>query len=210
MKQAEKSKETKKRIQEAAEKLFSEKGYEHTTMQNIIEESGMSRGAIYHQYESKQEILQSLTQKAQEQVREYFLLLSKDTQKTARYKIKLIAKYLANSSSQKNLIAARWVEKIPFSLLETLRYSIKQYAPLLANIIKQGIEAEEFECANPLLLAELLLINIDIWIDPVIFNWTERETAARFDYLAQIINIIAPGMITPDIISIIVGEGEDE
>lgn len=195
MRQAEKSKETKKRVQDAAEALFAEKGFEQTTMQDIIEKSGMSRGAIYHQYESKQEILQALTIRAQEEVRAYFEFILNNQALTAKEKIVNITGYFGKSPLQNNLINAGWVEKVPFSLLDTLRYSIKEFTPLLTSIIQQGIEQKEFSCNDPGLTAEFILIFADIWLDPVIFHWTKGEACARLDYLFNILTQIAPGMI---------------
>ena len=57
MKQEEKSLLSKGKIIDAAMKLFLEKGYENTTMQDIVEASGMSKGTIYHYFKSKQEIV---------------------------------------------------------------------------------------------------------------------------------------------------------
>lgn len=45
------------RIMTAAEKLFSEKGYEQTTIEDISKESEYSRRTIYAYYESKDDIL---------------------------------------------------------------------------------------------------------------------------------------------------------
>ena len=50
MKREEKSLLSKGKIIDAAMKLFLEKGYENTTMQDIVEASGMSKGAIYHYF----------------------------------------------------------------------------------------------------------------------------------------------------------------
>ena len=67
MKQEEKSLLSKGKIIDAAMKLFLEKGYENTTMQDIVEASGMSKGAIYHYFKSKQEIVAYLSDYEKEQ-----------------------------------------------------------------------------------------------------------------------------------------------
>ena len=41
-------------------KLFKEKGYEKTSVQDIIDAIGMSKGAIYHHFKSKEEILNAV------------------------------------------------------------------------------------------------------------------------------------------------------
>ena len=40
----------KEKIINAAWELFREKGYEETTLQDIIDKSGTSRGAFYHHF----------------------------------------------------------------------------------------------------------------------------------------------------------------
>ena len=41
----------------AAWELFQKKGYEETTLKDIIERSGTSRGAFYHNFRSKEDVL---------------------------------------------------------------------------------------------------------------------------------------------------------
>jgi hypothetical protein len=48
--------ERKHQIQEVAKGIILEKGYENTTMDEVIEKSGMSTGGVYHYYKSVYEI----------------------------------------------------------------------------------------------------------------------------------------------------------
>ena len=50
---AKKAKTTKKKIVSAAWKLFYEQGYDNTTVDDIVEESGTSKGSFYHYFEGK-------------------------------------------------------------------------------------------------------------------------------------------------------------
>lgn len=56
-----KTRNTKAKIVSAAWKLFYEQGYEATTVEEIIEESGTSRGSFYHYFEGKDALLSSLS-----------------------------------------------------------------------------------------------------------------------------------------------------
>lgn len=56
-----KTRNTKAKIVSAAWKLFYEQGYEGTTVEEIIEESGTSRGSFYHYFEGKDALLSSLS-----------------------------------------------------------------------------------------------------------------------------------------------------
>lgn len=52
---------TRGRIIEAAWKLFYRQGYDDTTVEEIIVESGTSRGSFYHYFEGKDALLSSLS-----------------------------------------------------------------------------------------------------------------------------------------------------
>ena len=55
-----KQKDTKKKILDSAFNVFVSNGYNDTTMSHIVKESGLSKGAIYHYYNSKKELFASL------------------------------------------------------------------------------------------------------------------------------------------------------
>mgnify|MGYP004520172995 CR=1 FL=1 len=56
-----KDKATKKKIVSAAWKLFYEQSYEDTTVDDIVRESGTSKGSFYHYFEGKDALLRSLS-----------------------------------------------------------------------------------------------------------------------------------------------------
>lgn len=61
-------KETVNRILDTAYRLFMEKGYEYTSIQEIINHlGGLSKGAIYHHFKSKEDILIAVTSRMTEQ-----------------------------------------------------------------------------------------------------------------------------------------------
>ena len=56
--------ETVNLILETATRLFVQNGYERTSIQDIINNlGGLSKGAIYHHFKSKEEILIAVTNK---------------------------------------------------------------------------------------------------------------------------------------------------
>lgn len=57
-----KERNTKGKIIQAAWKLFYELGYDDTTVDEIIEESGTSKGSFYHYFEGKDALLGSLSE----------------------------------------------------------------------------------------------------------------------------------------------------
>ena len=51
---------TREKIIDAAWKLFYRQGYDDTTVEEIIEESGTSRGSFYHYFQGKDDLLSTL------------------------------------------------------------------------------------------------------------------------------------------------------
>ena len=58
--------ERRAEIIDCAIALFFEKGYEATTIADILERTKLSKGAFYHHFESKEELLDAFTQRATE------------------------------------------------------------------------------------------------------------------------------------------------
>ena len=56
-KQQQKSRETKKKIFDAAKTILQEKGYEALSIKNICEEAGVSNGSFYHHFKTKDDLL---------------------------------------------------------------------------------------------------------------------------------------------------------
>ena len=56
----EQKKASRKRIMESAQDLFSTKGYHETSMDDIVEKSGLSKGAIYGHFKSKDELFMAV------------------------------------------------------------------------------------------------------------------------------------------------------
>ena len=52
---------TAEKILIVSKRLFLEKGYDETTIQGIVDElDGLTKGAVYHHFKSKEEIMQAL------------------------------------------------------------------------------------------------------------------------------------------------------
>lgn len=63
---------SKKAIVEAAVKLFSQKGFQETSVADIMNEADLGIGTFYNYFESKEEILKSLLSEIVEQIRQSF------------------------------------------------------------------------------------------------------------------------------------------
>jgi AcrR family transcriptional regulator len=63
---AEQARRTRARILAAALRLFADKGYDATSLQDIADETGLTKQAVYYHFKGKGEILAGITQPARE------------------------------------------------------------------------------------------------------------------------------------------------
>ena len=48
-----------------ATELFAEHGYEHTSIEAVLEQTGVSRGSLYHHFASKQALFEAVVEKVE-------------------------------------------------------------------------------------------------------------------------------------------------
>ena len=201
--QREKSFATKNKILNAASMLFLEKGYEETTMQDIMESSGVSKGAIYHYFVSKQEIISFMIKDAQKHINTRFLEIADDNSLSVEEKIKAVITYFMENREQNILIANKWIDKVPYALVDTIRNANKYIAPQIAKIIKQGTQNGNFQCNYPDELAEVLIQLFDVWLDPVITERTLVETVNRLKFIFHLLDCIGVPLFSKENITVI-------
>lgn len=175
--------DTKKKIILTAKRLFAIKGYDQSSIQDIINDTNLSKGAIYHYFSSKEDILNYITNEAKTKLLNYISDLKENRELTAKEKISQLIKHQTDNDVQQDLINHKWLEKIPFALVDELRELNNLIVPLVAGILKEGSKNNEFTCEYPIKIAELILFYFDILLDPVLFNRSHKEVCDRIDFL---------------------------
>jgi AcrR family transcriptional regulator len=57
---SEKAEATRARLVEVAGELFGERGYEDTPIEDVLERTGVSKGALYHHFPSKEALFEEV------------------------------------------------------------------------------------------------------------------------------------------------------
>ena len=83
-------------IIDAALKIFSKNGYVNTRMTDIAEEAGLSYGSLYHYYESKDSLFNTIAEDWWTRLFGHFESVKSSTM-TTKDKLEAIAKYLLNA-----------------------------------------------------------------------------------------------------------------
>ena len=180
--------ETVNLILEAATRLFMEKGYEHTSIQDIINHlGGLSKGAIYHHFKSKDDILVAVTNKMTEESNKMLADIRDRTDLTGKEKLRTIFKESVNRTDMDDLFTvAPDLGNNPRLLFSIFRDTVENVAPeYILPIIEQGISDGSIETDYPEQLAELILLAANVWMNPMIFDSTEEESHRKFMVFSQ-------------------------
>ena len=98
--------QTVKSILDAAQDLFIEHGYEHTSLQDIINKTKLSKGAIYHHFASKEEIFVAMVKRIGEDNAEILAKVRDDKSLNGYEKLKAIFKAAIFNTNQDILLTA--------------------------------------------------------------------------------------------------------
>jgi len=183
--------ETVNLILEEALKLFIEKGYEHTSIQDIINNlGGLSKGAIYHHFKSKEEIFQSVCEKIGNENTAYFNKLRDDKTMTGYEKLKMMIKAgYANPGSNAIIAMSNKIMNDPKFVMKQVIEIYELIVPCyIEPIINEGISDGSIETAYPKELAEVIITLMNIWVNPAIAKSTPEEMRRKMEFFSVLLN----------------------
>jgi AcrR family transcriptional regulator len=102
--------DTRTRIQEIALKLFTEQGYEATSLREIAEELGVTKAALYYHFKTKDDIVTSLVDLRVAEMEE-LLTWARGREKTPEMRRELLDRYAVMLRQPRYLAVARFVER---------------------------------------------------------------------------------------------------
>ncbi len=182
--------ETVHLILDVAFRLFMEKGYEHTSVQDIIDQlGGLSKGAIYHHFKSKDDILMAVTDRMTAESNKMLAAIRDRRDLNGREKLRAIFKESISRSVQNDIFTvAPNFHNNPKLLFSLLHDTIDEVAPnYIVPIIRQGIGDGSIETEYPEQLAELILLAANVWMNPMIFDSTVEESSRKFMVFARML-----------------------
>jgi AcrR family transcriptional regulator len=141
-------------ILDAAERLILSTGYEHLTVQDILEDLQISKGAFYHYFDSKPAVIEALTERLVGDSERALGPIVEDPEMGALEKLQRFSSEIIRwKSLRQDLLAAMltiWYapDNIAFRLLVD-RATAKRLAPLLSAIVRQGVDEHRFATAYP-------------------------------------------------------------
>ncbi|MEQ6988903.1 TetR/AcrR family transcriptional regulator [Enterococcus avium] len=179
-------KETVNKILDVSMQLFLEKGYEHTSIQDIVNHlGGLSKGAIYHHFKSKEDILDGVMNKLyqnNDNELDHLRLLEKDSSMTGLQKLQALFTTALESPRQDDMFQmAPDFLKNPQMLAMQIEGIYTESVPhFVQPIIEEGIADGSIKTDYPKELAEMILLLINIWLIPLVHDEDPSSVTNRF------------------------------
>ena len=161
--------ERRNEIIETAGKLFEEKGYEKTQVQDIVNEIGVAKGLFYYYFKSKDEVMEELADRYADAIIDAVnKLIDKDI--ATFDKINRIFQIFIDSAEKKSGIFMGILYVKNGITHERIFFNVgKKMVPLVTELILSGNDNGECNCSDPKFITEFLvsgLFNIMNQISP--------------------------------------------
>ncbi len=180
-----KSQAMREKILNTATQLFIQKGSEKTSMQDIAQTAGISKGAIYHHFKSKDEIVFAVIRSRQELMEEEMKQWLKATENlTGREQLQTILKSNLESQTARATdgIVGEYEKDAGF-ILTMMRDNLRIGAPLVSDIIKKGMADGSLQPQYPEEAAEVFLLLVNFWMHGTVFESDPEKLPERFHFL---------------------------
>ena len=196
--------ETVERILDTAQRLFLEKGYEQTTIQDIIENlCGLTKGAIYHHFKSKEEIIDAVSDRMFfannpfEAVRD-----RKDL--NGLQKLREAIRLNQSDRERTNLtVQSIPISKNPRLLMEMINSNRKILTPYYQELLEEGNRDGSIHTEYANEIAELMPLLTSLWMLPSVFPGTKEDMKHKFLFIGEMLEKMGVPLFDQEILQIV-------
>jgi len=199
-----KSQAMREKILNTATQLFIQKGSEKTSMQDIAQTAGISKGAIYHHFKSKDEIVFAVIRSRQELMEEEMKQWFKATENlTGREQLQAILKSNLESQTARAIdgIVDEYEQDAGF-ILTMMRDNLRIGAPLVSDIIKKGMADGSIQTQYPDQTAEVFLLLVNFWMNETVFESDPEKLPERFHFLQFMMTSVGMDIFTDELLQL--------
>ena len=173
-------------ILKAARELFLAKGYQETSVADIMELAGGAKGLFYSFFPSKEALMCHLSE-ALFLANNPFLSVRDRKDLTGMEKIReLLRVDRADRERDKLSREAASILRDPAVLMAAVEANRRILTPLWRELLEEGVADGSIQTQYPRELSELLPL-LDFWLLPAVFPATAREIRHKYRFLAEVL-----------------------
>ena len=179
---------TVEQILSAAQRLFLEKGYEETTIQDIVDAlGGMTKGAVYHHFKSKEEILDAVSDRMFLANNPFEAVRGRTDLNALQKMREAIRLNQADEDRARMTASAVPLTRNPRLLLEMIESNRRILTPYYRELLEEGNRDGSMCTPYAREIAELLPLLTSLWLLSAVFPATKAEMRRKFDFLGDML-----------------------
>ena len=155
-------------IMDAAWDLFYKKGYENTTINDIIRQAGTSKGGFYYYFRAKDELLNSLYSFFDQEYEKFYKTMDKSLNSLIQLKqLGQYVSYFIEGNVSPEFLCALYKSQLSNQTQENFLSTDRYYIKLVKKIIAEGQKKGEIRDDIPVdkLTHHVLVIERGIFVD---------------------------------------------
>ena len=192
--------ETRKKILEVSKDLFLKKGFDNTSIQDIINGlGGLTKGVIYHHFESKQEILQSIIRENNQEILNYNWRGDTGLEKIQNS----LMDAFSNFEQQRLVYSASIKLRSPRLLGEQYLSLFSDFLPEIRERVYEGVKDESIKTEYPEELADLIVLTLNIWIGFQISVYSVEELKRKMKFIKLSFDGLGVHLISDEMMMVI-------
>ncbi|MFO8110177.1 MAG: TetR/AcrR family transcriptional regulator [Thermoplasmata archaeon] len=164
---------------DAAEILFSKKGYESTSVKDIVEKMGVAHGLFYYYFDSKEAVMDAIVHRLVDDLMSDLRGIATAENLDALGKFKRTMLHSIDKKKEKPYLISIFLNRDePFLLSKYMDRTMDEFTPLMTSIVEQGIKEGVFKTKYP-------RYAVEFWLHGRLFVfWNiKEEYHCMFDYL---------------------------
>lgn len=169
----------KNEILDAAETLFTLKGFDKTSTNEILEAVGIARGTLYYHFKSKEDIMDALIERHTSRLLKAAKDIAEDKGKPVYERIIQSVRALKMNQSGNEVLEHIHRPQNALMHQKVQKTIINGLTPILAGIIREGIEDNLFHTPYPYECVEMLVVYASTVFDGDMLDINQQEYASR-------------------------------
>jgi TetR/AcrR family transcriptional regulator, cholesterol catabolism regulator len=163
--------QTREGIVKAATTLFAQQGFEATTVQEVVEKAGATKGAFYHYFKSKEELLAAIhTRVLERELATLQAVIDEDTS-PSEHLGRIVEHLAANYDDYREEMAVfnRERQYLAQPEFESLGAQRAQFEWMIDGVIRRGVKNGEFKPLPSIRPATSAIVGMAAWL----YQWYE-------------------------------------
>ena len=198
--------ETVKKILEISYKLFYDKGYDETSIQDIIDELGMSKGAIYHHFKSKEDILNKICEEGYYKSVWNGEALEQIPGNNALEKMRTAMLSELGSNNKRILDKMSTpLLKNPQIVARQLNVAVTELGPTFEWFIEAGNKDGSMKVNQPREAAQVIAVLINAWLNPSLFKVDREIFIAKLTCLKEVVDNLGIALVNEGFSQVVIG-----